>query len=565
MTAPDPCFLPAEAPQAPAATGTPGRAKQSTSGALEDCQGHRRVGLDPRFLELRRETLAALRPPPKLALSAWLEQNVFLPSALAAQPGRMRLWPPQREIADAIGDDALERVTILKSARVGATQLMVGALGHFVLNNPAPVLATVPAEADARHLVTSIVEPTFAESPGLRAALSEDTGKRDTMLTRHFTGGSLTVVSARAPRNLRARTARVLFADEIDAYELSAGTEGDPVELAIRRTFTFGNRKIVLASTPLDEETSRIVRAYGQSDQRVYEVPCPDCGAFAEILWKDIRWEADQPETAHWRCPNCGARVEDRQKAQIVEQGRWRATAPGVEDHAGFKLTALTSTLPNAAWPRLAAEFLAAKRSPLTLKVFVNTVLGEPWRDESEDLDAADLTRLQRPFSLSNIPDDVLAITCGADVQADRAEITFVGWTREGDARVLAHETVWGSPTEAETWQDLDDQLRRRFNHPRGGTMGVDAAILDSGNWTDQVYAFTRPRAARRILAGKGVTGFGRQSLAFSQSRGTRLALVGVDGVKLALSQRLQHGETVLLSEALGGDYLDQITAEKLV
>jgi len=121
--------------------------------------------VDPRFAELRREALAAFRPPPKLALSEWIESHVFLPSSLAAQPGRMRLWPPQREIADSIGDDDVETVTILKSARVGATQLMVGALGHFVHNDPAPVLAVGPVDADARHLVVSVVEPTFAESP----------------------------------------------------------------------------------------------------------------------------------------------------------------------------------------------------------------------------------------------------------------------------------------------------------------------------------------------------------------------------------------------------------------
>jgi phage terminase large subunit GpA-like protein len=48
----------------------------------------------------------------------------------------------------------------------------------------------------------------------------------------------------------------VLFADEIDGYEVDLRGEGDPIELGIRRTATYGNRKIVLASTPLDEDTS---------------------------------------------------------------------------------------------------------------------------------------------------------------------------------------------------------------------------------------------------------------------------------------------------------------------
>lgn len=521
--------------------------------------------VDPRFADLRREALEAFRPPAKLRLSEWIESSVFLPSSLAAQPGRMRLWKPQREIADSIGDDTVERVTILKSARVGATQLMVGALGHFVHNDPSPVICTVPAEADARHLMVSVVEPTFNESPALRAALTTDASGRDVLLHRHFAGGSLSIVSARAPRNLRARTARVLFADEIDAYELSAGVEGDPVDLAIRRTMTFGNRRIVLASTPVDAETSRILRAYEQSDKRVFEVPCPGCGDFHEIVWADIRWDADKPETAHWVCPSCGSVVEDHQKPPMVAEGRWRATAPQVDGHRGYKLTSLTSTLPNASWPRLAAEFVQAKRSPTTLKPWLNTVLGEPWRGEGDDLDATDLGALQRPFSLDSVPPDALLVTVGADVQADRIEATFVAWTRDGDMRVLGHEAVWGAPTENETWAEVDDLLRRQFHHPAGGLLTVDGAVIDSGNWADHVYAFCRPRAARRVLAGKGVAGFSRPSLAFSTSRKLRLGLVGIDGIKQQLHQRLAHGETILFSETLGGDYFDQIRAERLV
>lgn len=495
----------------------------------------------------------------------------------------MRLWkPPQIEIANSIGDDTVERVSILKSARVGgATQLMVGGTlgGHFVENDPpSPVLCVVPAEADARHLMVSVIEPTFQESPpSLRAALSEDSAGRDTMLHRRFAGGgSLSIVSARAPRNLRARTARILFADEIDAYELSAGTEGDPpVELAMRRTMTFGNRRIVLASTPVDAETSRILRAYEQSDQRVFEVPCPPhCGQFSEILWADMKWDADKPETAHWCCPSCEGRVEDRQKAQIVAAGRWRALAAHVEGHrGGYKLTSLTSTLPNATWPKLAAEFLQAKRSPpTTLKPWLNTVLGEAWRGgEGDDLDSTDFAALQRPFGMETLPEDALVLTVGGgDVQKDRVELTYTGWTADGgDMRVLGHVPIWGGdPTDAETWVEVEDALRRQFRHPLGGVLNVDAAVIDSGNWADQVYDFCRPpRTARRVLPGKGVSGFSRPSLAFSSSRKVRLALIGgVDGgVKLALHQRLAHGETILFSEDLSGDYFDQIRAERLV
>jgi len=524
--------------------------------------------IDPRFADLRREALAALAPPPKMRLSEWVEGHVFLPASLAAQPGRMRLWPQQREMLDCIGDDVTERVTILKSARVGATQAMVAALGHFVQNDPAPVLAVVPAEADARHLMAATIEPVFGESPALRAALRADSGGRDTMLFRQYAGGNLTVVSAHAPRNLRARTARVLFADEIDGYEISAGAEGDPVELAMRRTMTFANRKIVLASTPVDADTSRILRAYGQSDQRVFEVPCPECGTFAEIVWKDIKWEPDRPETAHWCCPSCGAAVQDRQKARMAEKGRWRATREGVTGHAGFKVTSLTSILPNAAWPVLAAEFLEAKRSPTTLKPWLNTVLGEAWRDDTgEELDEAALLASREAIGLDRIPAETLYLTAGADVQKDRIELTSIGWTAENVALVLAHEIVWGDPRRNDTWAELDDLLRRDFRHPHGGALRYDAALVDSGDggMTDQVYDYTRTRFGRRIFPLKGVGGFKRPLVERAKTRGIALQLVGVDVAKQRILNDLSAGTGWRFSDTLTPEWFSQFTSERRV
>jgi Phage terminase large subunit (GpA) len=54
-----------------------------------------------------------------VGLARWIERTVHLPQGLAAEPGRVRLWPWQRAIADAISDPACERVTLLKPPRVG--------------------------------------------------------------------------------------------------------------------------------------------------------------------------------------------------------------------------------------------------------------------------------------------------------------------------------------------------------------------------------------------------------------------------------------------------------------
>ena len=164
-------------------------------------------------------------------------------------------------------------------------------------------------------MMVTDIEGTFDSSPALRGRLSapkqgSDRINRNTLCHRLFKGGSLKIVAGKAPRNLRRHTARVLLIDEADAIEVSA--EGDPVTLAERRTLSFDNRKIIVGSTPLDEATSHVMRCYGESDQRVFEVPCPSCGAFSEILWPAIEWPADHPELAAWRCPHCQDLVDER-------------------------------------------------------------------------------------------------------------------------------------------------------------------------------------------------------------------------------------------------------------
>ena len=133
----------------------------------------------------------------------------------------------------------------------------------LLANEPTPVLCLLPTEADCRDYMVSDLEPTFQASPALRGVLSRevDHGEdRSTILHRLFPGGSLKVVASRSPRNLRRHTARVLFVDEADAMEVTA--EGAPILLAEKRTLSFPDRKIVVGSTPLAEETSAVLRSW---------------------------------------------------------------------------------------------------------------------------------------------------------------------------------------------------------------------------------------------------------------------------------------------------------------
>lgn len=476
-----------------------------------------------------------------------------------------------------MGDPTIERVTVLKAARVGYSTLLAGVIGSYIANDPSNILALLPREEDCRTLVVSQLDPTFAASPSLATALAErrTRSKRNRLFHRLFPGGWFKAVAATSDANMRAHTARVLVIDEVDAFEESK--EGSPVDLAIVRTKTFDNRKIIIGSTPVNTSTSHVIASWDESDQRIYEVPCPHCSDFHEIRWPDIKWPDDDTDKAAWWCPSCGTETPEIYKGPMVSKGRWRATRPEVKGHAGFRLSALISPLRNATWAKIADEFVKAQGRPDKLKTFINTTLGEGWKDDGDEIDESAIAAAAEPFGLEpdtereieGIPEQVLAITCGVDVQRkDRLELTFIGWAEDGTAYILGHRVIWGLYSDDATWLELDDILRQTWPHPLGGRLGVDAVAVDSGDGETHkaVYDFCRPRFNRKIYAIKG-DGGNRPAWARTTSKknGGRLWIVGVDGIKSTIFTRVTRSRSIRFSQTLDPAWFEQFASERNV
>ncbi|MBC55479.1 MAG: terminase [Confluentimicrobium sp.] len=515
----------------------------------------------------RRRAMRALTPPPRLSLPDWIEGTMRLPEGVSATPGPVRLWPYQRGIAEAVSGPLNERVTVVKPVRVGLTTLLSSTVAAFCATEPCPIMVLQPTEADCRDYVVSDLEPIFTATPELRGLLSaeaDETG-RNTLLSRRFPGGSLRIVPAKSPRNLRRMNIRVLLIDEADA--MLPGPEGSPLTLAERRTLSFANRKIIMGSTPTLEATSNVLRAYAESDQRVYECPCPHCGEFHEIMWADIQWPEGEPLKAAYVCPSCGAVTEESGKAAMVSAGCWRITRPEVQGHAGFRLNALVSTLANASWGKIAQEFIASKDHPDKLQVWTNTLMAQGWREAAEELNEAELAARAEPFGLPDrIPADCLLVTVGVDVQRDRLELIFLGHGRD-DLFVLSQSVIWGDPlTGDDVWTELDEALRTVWRHPKGGHLTVSAAAVDAGDGVmmDRVLSYTRGRLGRRIVAIKGVPG-NRPAIKASEGRGSRLFVVGVDSLKGQLHNRLSRGRSIRFSDTLEARFYEELASERLV
>jgi hypothetical protein len=71
---------------------------------------------------IRTRALASLIPPPRLQLSNWIEANIRLPEGVSALPGAIRLYPYQREIADAHPINLMDCSSLYFSKRASAAR-----------------------------------------------------------------------------------------------------------------------------------------------------------------------------------------------------------------------------------------------------------------------------------------------------------------------------------------------------------------------------------------------------------------------------------------------------------
>lgn len=520
---------------------------------------------------IRSQIYKRLKPPPKLTISEWADQFRKLSPESSAEPGSWNTSRAeyQRGIMDALSDPSIETVVVMSSAQVGKTEILNNAIGYFISQDPSPMLVVQPTLDMAQTWSKDRLAPMLRDTPIL-GGLVKDPRSRDsgnTTLHKIFPGGHVTACGANSPSSLASRPVRNVFFDEVDRFPISAGSEGDPVSLGKKRAATFWNRKIFLVSTPTNKGASRIETAFDESDQRRYYVCCPDCGHSQILRWANVKWEEDKPETAKYVCDDCGSLWDDAQRARIIKTGKWIADKP-TKKIAGFHLSALYSP-----WTPLeegVRDFLEAKKQPATLRVWVNTFLGETWEEQGEQIDEYDLAN--RAEDWDAIPEDVLLLTAGVDVQDDRLEAEIVGWGRDEESWSIAYKTIHGDPSAPAVWRDLDEFLNQSFEHELGEDMIVRATCIDSGgHHTQAVYKYVAPREGKRIYAIKGVGGEGRPIIGKPSKNNIgkiKLFPVGVDTAKLLLFSRFRISEPgpgyCHFPVGRDDEYFKQLTAEKI-
>ena len=512
-----------------------------------------------------RSSLNLLKPPPSLTVSAWADKFRVLSPEGSSEAGKFETSRAvfQKEIMDVCADPSVQEVVVMSCSQVGKTETLLNTIGYYIAYEPAPILMVQPtlemARSWSQDRLSTMVRDTPIITNKVADAKSRDAG--NTTLHKTFEGGHITACGANSPASLASRPIKIVMCDEVDRYPSTAGSEGDPVLLAKRRSATFWDSKLIMTSTPTVSGASRIERAYENSDQRKFYVPCIHCKYSHIFEWKNVIFDKEYLHNAHLVCPKCKGKIDNADRIRSIAKGVWKASEKftGI---AGFHLSGLYS--PWISLEEAAKEFLSAKKMPETLRVFVNTYLGESWEDEGERIDDLGLFKRKEEYT---VPEEVVLITAGVDIQDDRIEMEVVGWGLDEESWSLDYLRIYGDPSAPNIWNELDTHLSKTYNDMR-----IISCCIDSGHHTNQVYKFCKPRLARRIFAIKGQAGDAKTIVGRSSRNNIMrcpLFPVGVDTAKELIYSRLniQNAGAGYCHFPMKYDeeYFKQLTAEKIV
>lgn len=541
--------------------------------------------------------LAVVRIPPPLSLSEWADQHFYLSAESSAVEGAWESLPFQRDIMDCIGNDDIREIDWLKCARVGYTKILMAASAYFLTHKKRSGAIYQPTDSDAKEFSKSEVDPMLRDVAECRRAFMGDTEKRgraNTQELKQFIGALLYIRGGHSARSYRRLTIDWVFYDEVEGFERDIDAEGDPISLGDARITNSAFPKSVRGSTPRLRADSLI---QGEAERARhffrYRVPCPDCGTHQALLFAQLRWDRDKPETVRYQCEECEAPWQYRDLYAILEGGIWATDdghyieAGGLRDpeglpiawprHIAFHIWAAYS--PFFTWQELVEEWIeAAAASKLgdvrKLKTFTNTRLAESWEEAGEQVDYDSLYTRREAYTRP--PKGCLMLTAQFDVQDNRLEGEIVGWGRGEESWGIEYRTIYGDPAQPEVWQDLEAVINQKFVTEDGRTLGVAGVAIDTGYLPDHVYQFWRRTSHPRVYCIKGAGGQDKPIVSSPVQRKSGkskapvpLFMMGADICKSIVYKRLRIDGPgpgyCHFPDAYDEDYFRALTAEKRI
>lgn len=541
--------------------------------------------------------LRVLRKPEPLRLSEWGAEHFYLSPESSYVEGKWEAFPFQIAIMDCMSNDDIREVDFTKSARVGATKMMLCAMGYFAEHKLRNQAIFQPVDDDADEFVKTELDPMLRDVKAVRDIFPwyDQKHKNNTMRQKVFTSKNLHIRGGKAGKNYRRISVDVVYMDELDGFDRDVEKEGDPVTLASKRIEGATFPKLILASTPKITATSMIEARANNADYLFrFHIECPHCEHEQHLKWGGpdmefgFKWLDNEPSTVQYMCEDCFAIFTQDQYLEQWDEGRWISDEGVWIDDEGFFRDAdaervdtplsvafhiWTAYSPMTSWTQIVREFLAAKNDPSTLKTFVNTTLGESWNeDDSEKVDGDALINRREHYH-ADVPDETRLITFGVDTQDDRFEIQWDAWGSGEERWTFHYQRLYGDPSRPEIWDRLAEALHKKFKKADGTIVSAQLGCMDhGGHYGDEVNKFSKRMGVHFLIPVKGSSIYGKQVATFPRKKndkGVYLTMIGTDTAKDVMFFRLKIQNKgpgywhFPLKPEFDEEYFKQLTAEE--
>jgi phage terminase large subunit GpA-like protein len=114
-----------------------------------------------------KKGLQALFKEPPLTCVAWADTHFYLSSESSYQEGKWETAPFQIAPLNAMGNDLIRVVNMMKSARVGYTKMLMANVGFKIQHKRRSVAVYSPTDDDAEDLMKQDVETMVRDVPTL--------------------------------------------------------------------------------------------------------------------------------------------------------------------------------------------------------------------------------------------------------------------------------------------------------------------------------------------------------------------------------------------------------------
>ncbi|WP_095148157.1 phage terminase large subunit family protein [Pseudomonas sp. Irchel s3a18] len=529
--------------------------------------------------------LTALFKEPPLTAVEWADKHFYLSSESSYQEGRWETAPFQVALLNAMGNDLIREVNVLKSARVGYTKMLVANMGYKIQHKKRNLLSWCPDDGSSDELMKRHIDTMIRDVPVVRALAPWFDKKHsdNTLDAKCFDNQKmLWCLGGKAAKNYREKSPDEVIYDELSKFDADIEGEGAPTLLGDKRLEGATFKKSIRGSTPGTADTQsseedgggdgcQITRAANESPHFLrFNIRCPCCDTEQHLKWGGldaaygVKWLKDgygQVEKAWYLCESGhGCTFEYHEMIEASKQGRYLCERSGIWTRDSmewfssddqpiatprsitFHIWTIYSTF--TTWADIVSDWLKVGKDRGKLKTFTNTTLGEAWEEDQSEKLNWELLRDRREV-FAQVPRRAVALLGGIDTQGDRYEGRVYAYGAGEEAWLVHRFILTGDPASTVLLKKVGQEINRQFTRADGTLMRVERWCWDSGgHYADEVRAESRKYGVHWVIPIFGASTYGKPIANFPRKKDKRskvyLTEVGTDNAKELIYSRLK-------------------------